>query len=154
MASTTPCGTNDGGTQVTVLGTCCGVPEPANGWNGEHVMLTASAPNATFGVQLSMYPQGLVSSALPPPSAGQRLYIFSYQVLVGAAGYVELFENVDGDSTMPGVWAWLAMGSLAQNGGLVQRVPNRMLRLGHTLHVRHNVVGQVDVIVHGRLVTE
>lgn len=152
--ASTPCGTNDGGNTVTVIGTCCGVPEPTNGWNGTHVVLTTSVADATSGAQLDMYAQGVAGSALPAPSAGQRLYLFSYQVLVGAAGLIQLFENVDGDSTFPGAGARVAQGSLAQNGGLAQRLPNRITQLGRTLHVRHSVAGQVDVVVHGRLVTE
>ena len=64
------------------------------------------------------------------------------------------FEGIDGDSTFPGEFATLCAGSLAQHGGMVHKVPNRYLRLGNVLHASHSSVGQIDVVVHGKLVTE
>lgn len=157
MATTSnPCGTsgNNGDGDTIVVVACCGIPEPVAGWSGNHVNLVLSSPDLSAGGELTIYAQGVNAAALLPPSASQRFYIFSYQVVVGAAGIFELFENVTGDSAPPGEWATIARGSLAKHGGLLHRVPNRMTRLGNTLHAKHSVAGQVDVIVHGRYVTE
>ena len=147
------CGDSSSGDPTTIVVTnCCGQPDPGSEGTDFSAVLTSS--DATSGAQLTLYPMGTVAGALTPPTGTQRLYIFSYQVLVGVAGEFRLYEGIDGDSSFPGDYAKIAAGSLAQNGGVLHRLPNRYLRLGNTLHASHTAVGQLDVIIHGKLVTE
>lgn len=145
------CGSSsDCETQTIVVNNCCGMPDPGSGVD---FVATLNSVNATTGVQLTLHTMG-AATAILPPTANQRLYIFSYQVLVGVTGIFRLYEGVDGDSTFPGEYAKLCAGSLAQNGGMLHRMPNRYLRLANTLHAEHTTAGPVDVVVHGKLVTE
>lgn len=150
------CGsTGDGtcGTNTIIVTNCCGLPEPADGWDGA-VDFTAeiSSLDLTTGGELTLHTMGAIGT--PTVSVNQRIYIFSYQIFVGAPGDFLLFENITGASTLPGNYAKIAAGNLAQHGGMVHRVANRFSRLGNVLHAKHSVPGQVDVIITGKIVTE
>lgn len=153
MSCATCCGSSTGnGEQNTiVVSNCCGLPDP--GEDGAHFRAVLSLGDITTPQQITLFPMGEAGS-LAPPSGTQRLYIFSYQIVVGIAGTLNLYEGIDGDSSFPGDFALIAGGFLAQHGGMLQRVPNSFLRLGNTLHASHSAVGQVDIIVVGKLVTE
>lgn len=146
-------GENNCEANTIVVSNCCGWPEPATWEGGIDFQGELSSADLTSGGELVLTQQG-VASALTPPNGTQRLYIFSYQVMVGVAGLFQLFENVTGDSSVPGGYAILSAGSMAQHGGLAQVLPNRFTRLAHTLHARHSAIGQVNVVVHGKLITE
>ena len=146
------CGDSSSGDPNTiVVSNCCGQPDP--GTEGADFSAVLSSNDATLGEQLTLYPMG-VAGSMSPPTGSQRLYIFSYQILVGVQGLFVLFEGPDGDSSFPGDFAKISSGSLAQNGGVLHRVPNRYLRLGNTLHASHSNTGRIDIVIHGKLVTE
>lgn len=151
----TCCGNSSGETpSIIVRGGCCGIPEPVDGWDGATDFVgELSSADLTTGGQLTLHAMG-ASAALPLPTANQRIYIFSYQLWVGVQGAFSLHENADGDSSLPGGWAKIVGGPMAQYGGAVHRVPNRYLRLGNVLHATHSVAGQVDIVVTGKIVTE
>ncbi len=146
------CGDSSSGDPTTiVVSTCCGQPDP--GTEGVDFTAVLSSDNAVAGEELTLYTMGS-NLAISPPTGSQRIYVFSYQILVGIAGQFALFEGPTGDSSFPGDFAKLAAGSLAQNGGVLHRLPNRYLRLGNTLHASHTTVGRIDIVIHGKLVTE
>lgn len=159
MSCSSCCGTsgNNGDGTTVVVAQCCGLPEPAAGWSGTHFMGVLKLADLTTATKLELWDMVNGGTALAAPSAAQRIYIFGWTVSVGVAGYFELYEDDDagaGAGSPPGTYANIFSGSLAQNGGGIHKVPNRPLRLGNRLWAKHSAIGQVDVIVQGRLVTE
>ena len=148
------CGTSSSDVDNTiVVSNCCGIPEPPGGWAGAIDFVgTLESSDLTAGAEITLYHMGQTTGILTPPNASQRLYLFSYQCVVGVAGQFTLFEGTS--TTEPGLWARIGAGSLAQNGGMLHRMPNRYTRLGNTLFAKHSSIGRVDVVVHGKLVTE
>lgn len=143
--------TGTGEQNTVVVSNCCGLPDP--GEDGADFRAVLSLGDITTPQQLTLFPMG-VAGTLSPPTGTQRLYIFSYQIVVGIAGIFKLYEGINGDSAFPGDFSTIAAGFLAQHGGMLQRVPSSFLRLGNTLHASHSAVGQVDIVVVGKLVTE